>query len=435
MNNKHLTSACMLALMLTHEGNIRADALTLDRCLELAAEQSPVIAIEQGRARESEADYQSAHAGLLPKLSASAYANRLNEDRLSPGGISLPPGSTLFQRESFAGLTARHLLFDGGRTSGARNAAAQGVEAGRLSAEAARAETVLGVQSAFYRALAVRELVHVAEEALKRQQSFERLSADFFTAGKVTRLDVLEAEAARVDAEKTLNATRETAALARVQLAQASGLPAGNAVDAEGTLPEVFVEPGTVADLTSAAQARNPDLERARKLVQQAEENLTSVRGTRYPEFAMQGSYGWRDRDVTGSADEWLLGLSANWALYDGGAISGQVRKAAARLSQARDTLRAIETDLDTQVHDALRAWRTALSDAAAAAKLVESTRESFVAAESLYRAGKSTALDVLAVQAEVARAQGVQVTAAADYSIARARMTRLVGADSEAGK
>lgn len=435
MKHKNLASAFAVAAMIAQAGAIRADALTLERCLELAAEQSPVLAIEKGRVLESEADYQSARAGLLPRLSANAYANQLNEDRLSPGGIPLPSGSALYQRESFAGLTARQLLFDGGRTSRARDAAVQGVEAGRIGAEAAGAEVALRVRTAFYRALALRELVHVAEEALNRQQSFERLSADFFAAGKVTRLDVLQAEAARVDAEKTLNAARETAAHARVQLAQAIGLEAGNAVDAEGTLPGTFAEPGPEADLKSEARARNPDLERARIQTQQAEENLASARGARYPELALQGTYGWRERDTGGGADEWLVGLSANWSLYDGGAISGQVGGAAARLSQARDKLRALELDLDTEVNDALRAWRTALSDVAAAAKLVESTRESLAAADSLYRAGKSTALDLLTVQAEVARARGVQVTAAADYAVARARMMRLVGDDSEAGK
>lgn len=432
MNNKKLSAVFALVLTLGHTGYARAEPLTLEAALALAAEHSPLLAVEQGRAREAEADYDSARAGLLPKLSANAYANQLSEDRLTPGGFSLPPGSVLYQRESFAGVTARQLLFDGAKTSGARDAAAQGVAAGRLGAEAARVETVYRVRVAFYRALAARELVRVAEEALRRQRSFERLTANLFAAGKVTRLDTLEAESARVDAEKTLVAARETASLARAQLAQAIGVEAGAAEDPQGALPATFGEPGPEAELTRAARAHNLDLERASKQVRQAEANLASARGARYPEFSVQGSYGWRERDVGGGADEWLVGLSANWALYDGGAIAGQAGKAAARLTQARETTRAIELDLDTQVRDALRAWRTALSDAAAAAKLIESTSESLAAAETLYRAGKATALDVLVAQANLARAQGVQVTAAADYAAAHSRMARLTGEDSE---
>mgnify|MGYP003481784964 FL=1 len=77
---------------------------------------------------------------------------------------------------------------------------------------------------------------------------------------------------------------------------------------------------------------------------------------------------------------------------------------------------------------DALRAWRTALNDARAGAKLVEANSESLKAAEVLYRSGKATALDVLTAQADLARAEGAQVRAAADYAVARYAVARLVG-------
>ena len=102
--------------------------------------------------------------------------------------------------------------------------------------------------------------------------------------------------------------------------------------------------------------------------------------------------------------------------------------RAQARLTQAQETRRALELDIGTQVRDVLGAWRTALSDARAATRLVETDREALAAAETLYRAGKATALDVLSAQADLARAEGAQVTALADHAGAQARLARLTG-------
>ncbi len=403
-------------------------ALTLPEAIREALARNPVLAIETARTRESESDYQAARAPLLPRLSATAYDNRLNEDRLSPIGTTSAT-TTLYTRESFAGLAARQLLYDGGRSRGARDAAALGLEGQRTGLTAARDETILRVTQAYAWALAARELVRVALDAVTRQQGFETMTRDFFRAGKATRLDVLKAEAARLDAEKSLTAARESEAIGAAQFAQAVGFDSRVGLVPRGALSREFVEAPPPEQATDTVLARNPDLLRAAHLVEQARRNLDSARGVYRPELALQGSYGYRDRDVGGNAPEWLVGVTANWTLYSGGALSAQVAKAQARLIQAQEARRALELDIGTQVRDVLGAWRTALSDAHSATQLVETDREALAAAETLYRAGKATALDVLTAQADLARAEGAQVTALANHASAQARYARLTGA------
>jgi len=403
-------------------------ALSLSEAIREALARNPMLAIETARTRESESDLEAARAPLLPRLSATAYDNRLNDDRLSPIGSSTPTTS-LYTRESFAGLTARQLLYDGGRSRGARDAAVIGLEGQRTGLMAVRDETILRVTQAFARALAAAELVRVAQGALARQQSFETMTADFFRAGKATRLDVLKAEAARLDAEKSLTAARESETVALAQFAQAMGFDSRAGIVPRGALTRDLAEPPPLDQTTDAVLAHNPDLQRAARQVEQARKNLDASRGVYRPELALQGSYGQRERDIGGSAPEWLVGVTANWTLYGGGALTAQVAGAQARLTQAQEAQRALELDIGTQVHDVLGAWRTALSDARAAARLVETDREALAAAEMLYRVGKATALDVLTAQADLARAEGAQVTALANHASAQARFARLTGA------
>lgn len=401
------------------------ERLTLDQALDLAFKENPNLGAATARSSEAEADYVIAAAGLLPSVAANASVNRLSEDRLSLGSVS---SSALYTRESFGGVTGRQLLFDGGKTSASKSAARRGVEAGRMGVQTTREETIYRVSQAFSRALEARDTLRVAASALDRQKAFEALTADFFKAGKTTRLDVLKAEAARLDAERVLANAREAEKMSLVSLAQAIGLRSDQMFSVEGELPVRFEKPLPDDEMLRAAASRNPDIQQALLQAAQAEENLRSAQAARYPELALQGSYGHRDRDIGGSAPEWLVGLAGTWTLYDGGALPAQSEKAGAMLTQAREARRSVELEVRTQVKDVLRAWRTALNDAQASTKLVEADNESLKAAEALYRSGKATALDVLTAQADLARAEGARVRAAADYAVSRYAVARLIG-------
>jgi outer membrane protein TolC len=351
---------------------------------------------------------------------------RLNDDRLSPAGsISAP---ALFTRDSFVGVTGRQMLFDGGKTEAAKTAARRGVESSYAGLQVAREETVHRVSQTFVRALDARDSVRVAASTLERQQAFEALTLGYFKAGKTTRLDALKAEAARLDAARVLANAREAETLALVTLAQAIGLRSTQPILIAGELPDSFEEAPSETAMLRETAAHNPDITQARHQVAQAEAALRSAQAARKPELALVGGYGYRDRDVGGSAPEWTVGLAAAWTLYDGGTLPAQAEKSQARLDQAREAARGIELGAETGVKEALRAWRTALNDARASAKQIESNRESLKAAEALYRAGKATALDVLTAQTDLARAEGTQVRAAADYAVARHTLARWVG-------
>lgn len=295
-----------------------------------------------------------------------------------------------------------------------------------------REETIYRVSQAFSRALDARDSVRVAASTLDRQRGFEALAADFFKAGKTTRLDALKAEAARLDAERRLANAREAEKMALVTLAQAIGLSPDLAFSIQGELPTHFAEAPPDDEMYRVATANNPDIQQARIQVVQAEEGLRSAQAARKPELALLGAYGYRDRDIGGSAPEWTLGLAGTWTLYDGGTLTAQAEKARARLNQAREAQRVVDLGVQAQLKDALRAWRIALNDTRANAKLAEANQESLKAAEVLYRAGKATALDILTAQADLARTEGARVRAAADYAMARHAVARWIGKPSE---
>ncbi len=400
--------------------------MTLEACLALAEEMSPPITLERERISEAEADDIVARAGLLPRITASAYAQRLNSDRSSPLGTTPPQG--LYTQEAFAGVRAKQVLFDGFRVWNAHAATERGIDAARAGLTASRADTVFAVAQAFVRLTEAQELTGVAEDALSRQRKFEDLTDALFAAGRTSRVDPLRARAQRLDAERALVAARASEEVAGVFLRRAIGLESQVRLRAEGPLPEASPPSEPDQQLLDQALHRDVDIIRLDLQIAQARATMASSSATWFPEISLQGSYGYRGRDIGGRAPEWVGGVFLDWAVFEGGAGKALVDKASARTRQFEASRRALALQVEVDLRDALAAWRVAAAAAVSVAQAVEANREAVAAVLELYRAGRGTALDVLTAELELARAQAARIQALGDIAVARARVARVVG-------
>jgi outer membrane protein len=402
-----------------------ARKVTLAEALALATEQSPLVEQGQARLAEARADATAARASFFPKISASAAYSWLDPDRLSPLGAASPSMPTLYGREGLAVARGKQVLFDGLKSWEATAAADRGVAAEEIGARTAGADAQLAVTQAFVRLLSAQNLTAVAEQSLARQRLFEGQIAEQLEVGKGARLDLLRAQAQRLEAERALVAAREGQKLAAALLSRAIGLDGAEELAAEG---ELGVETEESVPSPSQARRTNPDLRRTELLLEQSQSLAGVSRGGFLPELSLQGSYGYRSRDVGGSADEWTAGVFLDWALFDGLATRAQVSKSEARLAQVRATRRALELQVDSDVQEALANLRTAVAAARSTEKTIAVAREAAEAAAALYEVGRATGLDVLTAQAELARAEAALVLARGDAAVAKARLARLLG-------
>lgn len=405
-----------------------AQSLTLEQSIALALEHNPAVTVERERLGQAEEDYVVARAALLPKLTGSAYYNRLDPGRLNPAGFASSTGTppTLFVEEGFAGLRLRQLVIDGSSWLTLR-AAGQGVDAQRSSVVASQAETIFAVTLAHIRILEADSMVAVAREAVSRQAAFEALTEVLFAAGKISRLDRLKAEAQRMDAERALVAAREAAALAEALLGRAIGVM-DRPVRATGELRGQLEPPPGEESVLARATSRNPQLKRHGAQARQLDAAVWAARGLHFPELSLQGTYGYRHRDIGGGATEYTAGVFLDVPLFSGLATGAAVKRAEARRREFDASRHAVENQLRVDAREALTSWRVAVESARFATKSLELNREAVAAATSLYEAGKATALDVLTAQAELTRAEGTLVQAFGDYGLARARVERVTG-------
>ena len=402
--------------------------LSLTDCLSLARDNNPVASQAQARIGELVADYEVTRSGFFPRIALTSYYQRLDPDRMSPGGFA-PPGQRLFDQEALGTVTARQTLFSGGKTH-------YGVRAGTLATEAQREEIsrtgddiAYTVTVAFLRLLEAKENLRVATEARQQRQAFAVVAEAFFRAGNVTRLDYLRARSLVADAEQTELEAANAISQGRVILATAMGLRNEALVadfDVRGELPQ---DPPAVSDLGSLWQAvvrDSPEIKKLDLSLAQSQALIQAARAGYFPEVSLQGAAGVRHQDIAGTKGEWLIGAFLDFPFFEGGITKAQVAKASSQRLQLEEQKRA---RLDSLKADLATAWRDQENSrlgAATARKTIETNSEAYASAEALYRAGKAIALDVLQTQTDLTSSRFSLVRYQVNYMLAQARIRQL---------
>ena len=414
-----------------------AKALGLADCLSLARENNPVANEARERIHELVADYEATRASFFPRLALTSYYQRLDQDRMPPGGFT-PPGQRLFDQEALTTVSAKQTIFKGGRTYYGAQAATLGTEAQREESTRTADEIAYTVTAAFFRLLEAKENLRVATEALQQRQAFAAVTEAFFRAGNVTRLDTLRARSLVADAEQAELEAGNAITQGRVILATAMGLrdaALADDLDVRGELPQDPTPGPDLSSLWQAALRDSPEIKKLDLTLAQSQALIQAARGGYFPEASVQGAVGLRHQDIAGSKGEWLIGAFLDFPFFEGGVTKAQVAKASSQRLQLEEQKRA---RLNTIKADLATAWRdqeNARRGIVTAKQTVETNSEAYASAEGLYRAGKAIALDVLAAQTDLTASRLGQVRYQVNYVLAQARIRQLVhGADNGPG-
>jgi len=372
------------------------------------------------------ADFEAARSKFFPRLTILSYYQRLEPNRLSPGGASTT--QTLFGQEGLASLTGKQLIFDGLKTYHNTRAAALGKKAQQQEVARTADDLTFQVTEAFYRLMEAKEDSKVAAEALRERQEFLELTEAFFKAGKITRVDAFKARSQVLEAEQGLVEADNAVRLAKEILARTLGVEDKGPLDIRGRLPREFVPPSDFSSLWQQAEAANPEIKRLKLELAQSQALIKAARGGYFPEVNLQGALGMRSRDVGGRKEEYLAGVFLEYPFFEGGLTRAQVAKAS---SQYRQLLEKKRDRLDTLRVDLMSGWKTqedARKGVAASRQNLIASEEAYNSALALFRVGKATGLDVLTAEIELTRARLNLIRYQVAYEIGRAKVQQIIG-------
>ena len=284
--------------------------------------------------------------------------------------------------------------------------------------------------SGYYTLIMNRNLVDVAQQAVKDYQGHVTNVEAQYNVGLVASSDVLAAKTNLADSETNLVKAQNAANLSEASLNQVIAYPAQTSITTAEHDLQYKPYNVTLEQAKAYAMLHRSTLVKSALDVKSAEEAVRSAKAGYLPTVAVKADRGYSGRDgyFGTSTKSWSVGASASWSLWDGGATQNAIKKANAQLEQAK------EANLET-VDAVLLAVQKAYLNLRSAEQTIQSTQtavaqgqESFRIATLRYRAGVGTNLDVLDAETKLTTARNNYVQALYNYNISIAALEQLTG-------
>ncbi|MFL6584352.1 MAG: TolC family protein [Chthoniobacterales bacterium] len=405
--------------------------MSADQAVALAMKQNPEIAIARKQLEAARGGVVEARSGYLPSVVASGlYRKRERQE-----------SSRLRTDDYNASARVVQNIYTGGAV-GAQMSIARLIEEKRaLELQVMEDRVAMDVRVAFYDVLlnrakrGVREQsVHVLEDELKAQR--ERLAA-----GLVGELNVHRAEVALANEEPELVDAETRLQNSRLQLATLLGIEsppgyAASAVDPSGELRYRGYHPD-LKECLAHADAERPEI-KAREIdvaIEEAQLRLDASETKPHVDvFSGYEMYSELDPDVGPEFNHgYVVGLNANWHVFDGFATRGRMQATRARRDAAKLALEAARASVVTDVRSAFLDLDQAQRTLEAETKSVVDADQSLEIAKANLAAGLGTQLDVLQAANDVTRTRTTRLSAIYLHNVALARLARATARGPEA--
>ena len=338
-----------------------------------------------------------------------------------------------------AGIQLSQAIYEGGKLRAAIQAARATDQQAVAQYDTVVADTLLNVRLAYYEVLLTAQQIVVHEASVNLLQKELDDQQHRFDAGTVPKFNVLRAEVSVANERPNLIHARNQHRIAKNNLANLLGynLPRDvwenlplNLTDKFDTAPWNVVLP----DAIQQALTRRTELLALRKQIELQQLNIVNAKSGYKPTVQVFAGYAWANNgfstDVGNELDGWNAGAQMSWNIFDGLLTRGKVIQAKAQFAHA-------QTDLTDQSRQIELAVRTAYSDFIEARETLESQQKVQEEADEALReanaraaAGTGTQLDVLDAETSLTQARTTQIQALHDYTAARAKLERAIGAD-----
>ena len=295
------------------------------------------------------------------------------------------------------------------------------------------------VKTQYYTLLLSKRLVEVNVTALDRAEVNLRSAQGFFQVGTQPKSFVTRAEVDVANGRVNVIRAQNAVSLARVALNTAMGIAVNAPTEVKDTLAyQPF--PMDRAALVAEAMKNRPEYRQVKAQADAADAFVRQTFRDFFPNLVGSGTYG--VTGVTGfpassgrstngfvdSGNEWQVGLSLNWSIFDGGGKIARYKEAKANLEASQARVRDTELQVWQSVEQSYLNLGEAEERIGAARKAVESAEENYQLARGRFDAGVANIIELTDAQLALTQAQSTEAQALSDYRVAIANLERSLG-------
>ena len=345
---------------------------------------------------------------------------------IPPSAIPGPLGLELQAiRFAEANVSARLLLYTGGKAGAANRAAEDRITEAEMAAR--REAAALGTELARrYFGLQVRERQRaVRQEALGLLDRLQGDARKLEQEGLIAKTERLAAEVAHAEGERQLRAAESDIAIARVGLASLLSQP-----DTGPLTSPLFVvrdvEP--VERFTATVETAHPAVAQVRALEAQAEQGVRAQRGAFKPDVFLFANQVVAQADLSDLVPRGIYGVGASWTIFDGPERHKKLAAAELQVQRAQALRARAVRDLAALVEVKYREMLKARDQFDTLGRSIELAEENIRVRTLAFREGLATTLEVVDAQVQLSKARIERAAAAYQFDVALAEMLEASG-------
>ncbi len=374
----------------------------LDALISEGLTGSPTLMIAQARVARANADAGVAGAALLPQVSGNGA---IVYQRYSENYIFPPPFAGNWNTDNRLTLDFNYEFDFWNKNRSALQAALSQSEAAAADAQAARVVLTTGIAQAYINLQRLFEQRDVSSAAIKQREDIVRITAQRFSAGLDTRVEVKQAEATLATVRTELAQYDEAIAVARHQIAALVG--AGPERGEKLVAVHPLYKPSTQAAVTVPLDlvAHRPDVVASRRRVAAAGSDIEVAKAMFYPNVNIAAFVGINSIGLSklllASSGIAGVGPAIHLPIFEGGRLNANLHGKEADQDIAIGTYNQAVIDAAREVADALSSIGLLAQVITEQTKAREATTDAYNLAVIRYKAGLGNYLTVLTAQTQ----------------------------------
>jgi outer membrane protein len=417
------------------EPPMRGSFLGLQKAIELALENHPLVQEAGATLKAATARTEQARAIYYPRVEANfdtaAGAGRLNP-RFLVGGFLVQQNLSQY----VGGVSVSQRIFDFGFTQHTVDSAHLAERAQELDINARQALVVLNVQGSYLTSLKHQRLVQIAEETVRERGIIKGQIEALYRQQLKSKLDLDLVQVELTNAESLLVKARNGLKSSFANLNRAIGIAGAEDYVLED-LP-IQVRPQRPLDTLIGDSLTHPEFRRAKELTASAEAKVTAAKRQYLPTVSAYASGGdFQVYDSTRSQANqtggwWAAGGFVSMPLFTGFMIENQVREAKAQKAAAEAASTNIEQALTQQVTNSYLDTISFAQQIKLGEEQVKTSQEALNLAKQRYKLGLGSIVEVTQAEVGLTAAQTKLAEAQYDYKIAEVTLAYAAGGSTQ---
>lgn len=422
-----LRSICSIVAVLA--GNTmfaQTPVLSIADCQRMALEQNKKIKAAQFEINAAQAALKSAEAGAYPAFDASVMSAYLGKPIGGALNGAIP--------EYFASgtLSATQPIYAGGKIRNGKAAAAKNVSIQENQKALTSAEVLLNVNKAYWQIVQANEKIILAHKYQDMLSSLQKELKNSFDAGLIYKNDLLRVEVNLNEAAVNLSQAEDGFVLAKLNLAQITGMPGNTAFAVADSVTGDF-NPLTGNEWQDAADKR-PEIKLLKDALEAQELQKKILKGEQLPSIGVSAAgLATAGKSVNISNGKDFMGsyyglASISIPIFDWGKRSNKIKEQAFKISAQQQQLEETKELISIEVQQAYLALNQSVKKINKSLLSLAQAEENLKLANDRLKAGTITGKDVQEAQAIWQQAYSSIIDSKVEYKINEAAYKKATG-------